>query len=184
MRVALALALATTLAACAGGAGDAGEDGAAGNVVDPGYSATDARVVETGPDGEPRYTLRAAVIRQDPRSLEIRLEQPTMQLRQDAEAPWTLSADAGLMPENASSIDLLGGVEVAGTLGGQRGRGGEPVVIRSESLRYEFAPALVTSDAEVSIRLSGKWLGARGLEANLKQRKVRLESDVHGLFAR
>jgi LPS export ABC transporter protein LptC len=181
------VALATGLAGCAGNAdGPAGDDPATRS-VDPGYSATDARVVETGPDGRPRYTLNAAKIRQDPRSLEVNLERLSMVIDAgDAATPWTLTADGGLMPEDASRIDLLGRVRVAGIVGGGPGAAGaaagEPIEIRSETLRYEFGPSRVTSDADVTVRLTGKWLEARGLEANLKERQVRLESRVHGRF--
>jgi LPS export ABC transporter protein LptC len=171
------------LAGCAGGGGSAAGDDPAAGATDPGYSATDARIVETGPDGNPRYALRAAKVRQDPRSLEISLEQLSMEVRDAGTAPWTLSAAGGLMPEDTSRIDLLGDVRVAGLLGTDaQGAGGEPLEIRSEALRYEFAPARLTSDADVTLRLTGKWLEARGIEVNLKQRQVRLESKVHGRF--
>lgn len=191
----LPTALGLSLAGCAGGAGDTDENGAVGRAVDPGYSASDARIVETGPDGEPRFTLHAASIRQDPRSLEVSLERLSMQVASDGAAPWTLTAARGRMPEDATQIDLLGDVRVAGqlaevrTAANARGsatrrptRGGEPLEIRTEALRYEFGPARVSTDADVTLRLTGKWLSARGLDANLKQRQVSLESKVHGRF--
>ncbi|MCU0760485.1 MAG: LPS export ABC transporter periplasmic protein LptC [Steroidobacteraceae bacterium] len=176
--------LAAGIAGCAGNAGDAVDDDAITRGADPGYSASDARIVETGPDGRPRYTLDAATIRQDPRSLEVNLERLSMVVAEgDAAAPWTLTAEGGRMPEDASRIDLLGDVRVAGSVGGEPGAAAaEPIEIRSEALSYEFGPARVTSDTDVSVRLTGKWLQARGLEANLKERQVRLESKVHGRF--
>lgn len=191
----LPLALLASLGGCAGVANDTDDTGAAGRSVDPGYSASDARIVETGPDGQPRFTLRAASIRQDPRSLEVSLERLSMQVQDDGATPWTLTAASGRMPEDASQIDLSGDVRVAGRLGEARpsanargsstrrpARSGEPLEIRTEALRYEFGPARVSTDADVTLRLTGKWLAASGLEANLKQRQVRLESKVHGHF--
>ena len=189
------LAVLLALAGCAGGAGEADENGATGRAIDPGYSASDARIVETGPDGEPRFTLRAASIRQDPSSLEVNLERLSMQVEDDGAAPWTVTAATGRMPEDATQIDLAGDVRIAGQLGATRpaansrgsssrrpARGGEPLEIRTEALRYEFGPARVSTDADVTLKLTGKWLSARGLDANLKQRQVRLESKVHGRF--
>jgi len=171
------LCVALALAGCAG-ATPGGADDADTVAEDPGYSATDARIVETGPDGQPRYTLRAATIRQDPASLEVSLRDLSMQLAGDGSGPWTLSARGGLMPEDASRIDLRGDVRVAGALEG----GGEPIEIRSEALRYEFALGRASSGAGVTVRLTGKWLRSDGIDANLKQQRVRLESNVHGRF--
>ncbi|MCC6172635.1 MAG: LPS export ABC transporter periplasmic protein LptC [Gammaproteobacteria bacterium] len=171
------------LAGCAGGGGNVAGDDSASHGLDTGYSASDARIVETGPDGRPRYALRAATIQQDPRTLEVGLERLSMEVRDDGAAPWRLTADDGLMPEDASRIDLRGDVRIVGVVGADAaGAGGQALEIRSEALRYEFGATRVTTDAEVTLRLTGKWLEARGLEANLKQRQVRLESNVHGRF--
>ncbi|MCP5466290.1 MAG: LPS export ABC transporter periplasmic protein LptC [Sinobacteraceae bacterium] len=172
------------LAGCTSGIDD-GDATASSQSLDTGYSASDARIVETGPDGQPRYTLRAAAIRQDPRTLEVGLEHLSMEVHaDDAAAPWQLRARGGLMPEDASRIDLLGDVRVTGRIDtGSAGTGGEALEIRSETLRYEFGPARVTTAADVTLRMAGRWLQARGLDANLKQRQVRLESNVHGRFA-
>lgn len=164
---------------------DDGDTTASSQSLDTGYSASDARIVETGPDGQPRYMLRAATIRQDPRTLEVGLERLSMEVHaDDAAAPWQLQARGGLMPEDASRIDLLGDVRVTGRIDtGTAGTGGEALEIRSETLRYEFGPARVTTAADVTLRMADRWLQARGLDANLKQRQVRLESNVHGRFA-
>jgi len=171
------LGVAALLAGCAASVQDpAGDSGTRGE--DPGYSASDARIVETGPDGLPRYTLRAASIRQDPRSLEVSLEDISMQVSDDGDAPWTLRARGGLMPEDAKRIDLRGDVRVAGAVEG----GSEPIEIRSEALRYDFALGRASSEVGVTVRLTGKWLRSDGIDADLKQRRVRLESNVHGRF--
>ncbi len=171
-------ALLGALAGCGGDPGELVNDDDGARVRDPGYSATDARIVETDASGTPRYTLSAATIRQDPVSLEVALEQIAMQVREGQDEGWRLTARSGRMPEDASRIELLGDVQVSGTLG----RGAEPLEIRTEALSYEMAPGLARSDEDVVIRLSGKRLQARGIEANLKQRQVRLESKVHGQF--
>jgi len=153
-----------------------GDDGT--RAPDPGYSASDARIVETDAGGAPRYTLSAATIRQDPISLEVALERIAMQVREGEEEGWQVTARSGRMPEDASRIDLQGDVRVAGMLE----RSAEPLEIRTEALSYEMAAGIARSDEDVVIRLSGKRLQARGIEANLKQRQVRLESKVHGHF--
>lgn len=170
--------LAALLGGCARGAGDVADADAATRAVDPGYSASDAQVIETDATGAPRYTLRAAAIQQDPRTLEVTLEGLSMQVADGGDTAWRLTAESGRMPEDASRIELSGDVRVAGTIG----RGAEPIEIRAETLSYDIAPGRVSSPSDVTIRLSGKWLAAHGMEANLKQRQVSLESKVHGRF--
>jgi LPS export ABC transporter protein LptC len=171
---------------CARGTDDPADDDAAARAVDPGYSATRAQVIETDASGAPRYTLTADSIQQDPQSLEVTLGQLSMQVADGDQPPWRMTARSGRMPEDASRIDLSGDVRVAGRIGGGAegdGERGEPIEIRSDALSYEMASSLARSASDVTIRLSGKWLQARGIEANLKARQVRLESQVHGRFA-
>ncbi len=184
MAASLLLAAALALSGCARNPSDAASNDSAERAVDPGYSATDAQVVETDADGAPRYALRAASIQQDPRSLEVKLQELSMQVSDGEDAPWLITARNGRMPEDASQIELSGEVRVAGTVGGSGGRGeaAGPIEIRSDTLSYDIAESLARSTSDVTIRLSGKWLQAHGIEANLKQRQVRLESRVHGRF--
>ena len=174
----LLLGSALALGGCARGTGDDTANDDDESAIDPGYSATDAQVVETDATGAPRYSLRAASIQQDPRSLEVSLRQLSMQFNDGDDAPWHMTARDGRMPEDASRIELSGDVRVTGAIG----RGGEGIEIRSDTLSYDIASSLARSPSDVTIRLSGKWLQAHGIEANLKQRQVRLESKVHGRF--
>jgi LPS export ABC transporter protein LptC len=180
----LLLGPALALTGCARNPGDTATGDSAARAVDPGYSATDAQVVETDASGAPRYALRAASIQQDPRSLEVTLQQLSMQVSDGDDAPWLITARDGRMPEDASRIELSGDVRVAGTVGGSGAKGAvaEPIEIRSDTLSYDMPASLARSTSDVTIRLSGKWLQAHGIEANLKQRQVRLESKVHGRF--
>ncbi len=180
-RRAIAAAIAglpAALAGCAGPGSDPAAGVAATAAEDPGYSATDAEVVETGPDGRPRYRLHADAIRQDPDTLAVRLERPRMQVDDPAAGPWRVVADTGTIPQGAQRVDLAGNVRVTGTVGDPA----TPIEIRAPELRYELAAARVTAPRETSILLSGQWLSARGMDADLKARRLRLESSVHGRF--
>ncbi|MEO8018334.1 MAG: hypothetical protein ABI769_11000, partial [Pseudomonadota bacterium] len=57
-----------------GGHDDSSTDVANAALVDPGYAARDAEVIETGYDGRERYRLKASVIRQQTESGVINLE--------------------------------------------------------------------------------------------------------------
>lgn len=166
------------LYACAGGTDGGLPGSAAPRAIDPGYSAKDAEIIETGPDGKPRYRLSAERIDQDPVSLEVELRKLTMKVTDPRSGDWRLQADQGRMPQDGQSVALSGSVRVEGTVGERA----EPIEIRTASLDYDLADAQLSAPREVTILLSGKWLEARGMEADLKARRVRLESDVHGRF--
>lgn len=146
--------------------------------ADPGYSASGAEIIETGSDGLPRYTLRAESIHQDPASREITMQSIEMQMRDTRGAQWSLRAANGRMLEAADRLDLAGNVRITGNLGAA----GQPVEIRSEQLDYDIAGEIARTASDVTISVSGRQLQARGLTASLRERRVRLESKVHGRF--
>ncbi|MEZ5458696.1 MAG: LPS export ABC transporter periplasmic protein LptC [Steroidobacteraceae bacterium] len=173
-----ALWLSAMLAACAG-EGDAGP-GARGDGAgtDPGFEARGAEIVETGPDGEPRYRVQAAVVSQDPRSRQVQLQQVRLRLADAGGASWQVDARAGQMPADAGSIDLSGDVQVRG----RAAPGDELLAIRSEQLSYDFDRQLARSNTDVTLTMGARALAARGLVADLKAGRVQLESGVHGRF--
>ena len=108
----------------------------------------------------------------------MELRKLTMKVTDQRSGDWRLQADQGRMPQDGQSVALSGSVRVEGTVGERA----EPIEIRTASLDYDLADAQLSAPREVTILLSGKWLEARGMEADLKARRVRLESDVHGRF--
>jgi LPS export ABC transporter protein LptC len=145
---------------------------------DPGYSALQARLVQTGTDGLPVYTLDAAQIQQQPDRGLVELQQVRLGFRDASGNQWTARAARGELTQGSSVVQLDGDVHVAGTLPGTD----EPVEITSEHLAFDTGEQVVTTQAPVTIVMSGRELEARGLIASLKERHVHLESAVHGAF--
>lgn len=177
-RIALPCVLVVALGACSAGLNQAGDDLLGGDDGMPGFEARDAAIVETGPDGAPRYRVSAEVITQDPANRVVQFETVQVRIEEDSEARWDIAARKGVMPAEGDAIELQGEVRIRGTPAGARA----PIEIRGEQVRYEFASAVARSGSEVTILYSGQQLSARGLEARLKEQRVRLESDVHGRF--
>jgi len=144
----------------------------------PGYAAQDAVLVETGPDGNPMYTLHAARIRQQPASQVTLLDQVQMQFRDAAGNLWNGRADQGQVVSGASQVELIGHVTVAGLLPGTS----EPVQVSSDRLNVDTRTEVVTTDDPVVLDWNGQLVHARGLVARLKEQRVRLESNVHGRY--
>jgi LPS export ABC transporter protein LptC len=147
-------------------------------IEQPGYSARDAQVVETGPDGRPRYRLTAELIEQQPRDGSIRLESIAMRYRTEDGADWRLTAERGLMPQSARRIELEGDVRVTGVPTGSR----SPATISTERLQLDTQTEQVTTREPVALEWSGVRLTARGMVADLKAERLSLESDVDGRF--
>jgi LPS export ABC transporter protein LptC len=149
------------------------------NSWDEGYSATEARVVETGTDGRPLYTLNAAAIHQLPDAGQVQLTQVQMSFRDADGNPWTATADQGELQQAAQEVLLSGNVHVSGTLAGASGT----AQISTPSLSVNIRSDIVSTKDPVQMLWSGRPLSAIGLIANLKDHRVQLESAVHGTFS-
>lgn len=146
---------------------------------DPGYAAREAEIVETGRDGLPRFRLKAALIEQDPDSLEIRLDRPLMSFETTGGNAWQVSAVRGWLPAGAQRIRLDGEVALEG---GTR-PSNSPIRLRTERLDYDLATERAAAPGAVALELEGHVIEARGLEADLRNQRARLLSEIHGHFA-
>jgi len=75
-------------------------------------------------------------------------------------------------------VRLEGAVHVSGTVPGTA----EPADITTERLAFDTNAQLVTTKDPVTLVMSGRNLNAQGMVANLKERRVQLESAVHGIY--
>jgi LPS export ABC transporter protein LptC len=145
---------------------------------DPGYSAHDAQIIETGADGKPRYILRAGLIRQDPATGSVALEAVDMTVSQPQDPPWRVRSAQGRLPQDARSVVLEGSV----LLEGEAAPGQGTLRIRTERLDYDLTAGRVTVPDAVRLEMAGRTLEAVGLEADLNRREAQLLSKVHGRF--
>ncbi|HUJ52086.1 MAG TPA: LPS export ABC transporter periplasmic protein LptC [Steroidobacteraceae bacterium] len=158
---------------------DSGTPTAAGGPPhDPGYSAVKARLVQTGLDGRPMYTLDAEQIQQQANNGLIELEQVQLGFRDASGNQWTARARHGELAQGSGLVKLDGDVHVAGLLPGTQ----EPAEITSEHLSVDTNAQIVTTRDPVTFVTSGRELHGTGMVASLKERHMQLESDVHGSF--
>jgi LPS export ABC transporter protein LptC len=147
---------------------------------DEGYSARNARLVQTGADGSPLYTLSAATIRQQPNEDQVQLTQVQMSFRDRNGDAWTATADHGELEQTAQQVELSGNVHVSGAF--QSGR--SPAQIVTEALSVDVRSNIVSTKDRVRLLWSGLALDSTGLVADLKDQRVQLESAVHATFAK
>ncbi len=75
-------------------------------------------------------------------------------------------------------IDVTGNVRLQGDAQGRQGA----AVVRTDSLSYDVPDAIASTKSDVRIDFADHTLTAHGLNANLKERTMRLESKVNGRF--
>lgn len=146
--------------------------------VDPGYSARDARIVETGDDGRPRYRLHADLVTQPPGDPRVLLTRPRLSYTDAGGGTWNAHAHSGVVAESREQIELAGEVELDGTFG----RTGSRAVMRTERLEFDTERELATTAESMVIDWSGHSLSAKGVRADLRAETLQLESRVHGRF--
>jgi LPS export ABC transporter protein LptC len=145
---------------------------------DLGYGARDAQLIETGPDGRPKYTLNAKLIEQHPKNDSVQLEVVHMILDDADGNRWTVDAQRGNILSGGDNIDLSGDVHVSGLLPGTQ----DPADISSDRLSFDTRTDVVTTEDPVTLLLQGRQIHSVGIIARLKDSHVRLESAVHGIF--
>ena len=56
--------------------------------------------------------------------------------------------------------------------------------LRTATLQYDLASARIRTVGKVEVSLQGHVLAGTGLDADLRTRQVRLQTEVHGRFTR
>jgi len=144
----------------------------------PGYFLTGATITDTDADGVPHVRIDAARIEQIPADNGIRLIDLKLTYAAAPDQDWLVTADRGLVPAASETVQLIGNVRIHGML-----ESAQPeVVIQTQTLAVDTQASTARTDDDVTIQFGSRSLEARGLDADLKQRHVRLESRVHGLF--
>ena len=122
------------------------------------------------------HLLDAKVVRQRANDSRVQLEAPKMTFLASDGTTWHLVARAGQIQEDGSNVDLFGDVFLNGSV---RDR---PASLATSILSFNTQTELARTHAPVIFEFNGGQLAGTGLQANLKDGNVRLESHVHGTF--
>jgi LPS export ABC transporter protein LptC len=144
---------------------------------DPGYAARDAKLVQTGPDGHPLYTLDADVIRQQPDNDTVELERATLGFYDANGGLWTARGQHGQVGQETGKVELAGDVHVDGTPQGSQ----QPAQIVTDRLAFDTNSKIASTREPVTLTWSGQEIRARGMRATLNDGRVQLESAVRGI---
>jgi len=150
--------------------------------ADLGYSARQARMIETGADGHPLYSLDASLIKKPPGTTQIQLQQVRLGFRDASGDQWTGTADSGLAQQDVGEVgkvELSGNVQVSGVLPGTRTQ----VNISTDTLSVDTRAETVATDDPVTFTAPGARMTAKGFSTSLNDGLVHLKSDVHGTYS-
>jgi lipopolysaccharide export system protein LptC len=143
---------------------------------DPGYTAHNAKLVQTGKDGRPLYTVDADVIRQQPNDNTIQLEKATLGFFDSNGSLWTARGNEGQVGQDTQQVELSGDVHVNGTPQGTL----KPAEIATEHLQFDTNSKIASTRDPVTLTWSGHEMKGTGMRASLNDERVQLESNVHG----
>jgi LPS export ABC transporter protein LptC len=145
-----------------------------------GYAARHARLIQTGPDGQPLYTVEAEAMQQLPRQGTVKLEQVRVGFRDDGGNVWNAWGDHGELGQVTGQVELVGNVQAAGLLPGTS----DEAHLATERLHVDTQAQVVVTRETVTISTSDEHnrLQSQGLVANLRSGHVLLASDVHGIY--
>lgn len=143
-----------------------------------GFSAVRAELVGIGDDGLPVYTLDADRIELPRPDGLVFLTVPRLDFQLRGGNHWTLTAQRGQMPEDASSADLYGSVHAQGLPGRSR----TVMRIDTESLHLDMTRQVASSSAPVHVSWGKDRLDGTGMQADLTNDTLTLASKVHGVL--
>jgi lipopolysaccharide export system protein LptC len=143
---------------------------------DPGYAARGAKLIQTGKDGHPLYTVDADVIRQQPNDNTIELEEATLGFYDASGSLWTARGHHGEVGQDTGIVKLSDDVHVNGTPEGSH----EPAEMITEHLAFDTNSKIADTKDPVTLTWSGQEIRAKGMRASLNDGRVQLESSVHG----
>jgi LPS export ABC transporter protein LptC len=179
MAVLAVVALVVGLIVLSGGTRETAAPSALGAPVhDAGYAALNARLVQTGADGQPLYSLDAARISQRPDDATVQMTQVQMGFRASGGEQWTARAERGELGQDTGVVQLDGSVHLSGLLPGTE----DQAEIATEHLAFDTRAQVASTSEAVTLTMSGRELEAHGLVARLKEGRVQLQSAVHGSY--
>jgi LPS export ABC transporter protein LptC len=144
----------------------------------PGYYLKNAVLTDYDLAGDPTIRIEAERIDQIDHGNEVALYNVRVVYQAPNGQSWVMVGDMAHVQPGGKVVDVTGNVRLQGEATGHEGA----AVVHTDILRYDVPDALVSTKSDVRIDFAQHTLTAHGLDANLKERTMRLESKVNGRF--
>ena len=145
--------------------------------LEDGFYLRAARILGTGPDGQPLYEVEAEYAKQRGDS-KIEFDNVRVIYTPESGVPWVLNADSALISNDQQLLILEGHVIAVGT----DGLDGQVTEIRTPYLELMPEQYIAETDERVQVRIGARSLTATGMLASLQENQFRLKSNVSGKF--
>ena len=142
-----------------------------------GYYLRNATWFDTNADGQVRYRVVAAQIKQSSRDQALQFERLRVDYAPETGVRWSMTAERGSTPGDRSYLELERGVRLTNVPDD-----GDPVTIETEMMRLNPDTFVASSDHRVAMRWGNAGLESTGFKADLKQDLLEFESDVSVRF--
>jgi LPS export ABC transporter protein LptC len=154
------------------------EPGTTAEAERPGYYLTGIRLEDFGADGHPRLGLQAATAKEAPATGIVTLRAVAVDYHALEGQDWHLTSDEALVPRGAHAVEFVGDVHLSGQNGSVPGI----AEMRTTRLTLDTTKELAGTSAPVTLAFGRHVMRARGMQVDLKAGKLKLESEVNGLF--
>jgi LPS export ABC transporter protein LptC len=144
----------------------------------PGYFLKNAVLTDYDLAGDPSIRIEAERIDQIAQSNEVALYNVRVAYQTPNGQSWVMLGDTARVEPGGNVIDVAGNVRLQGEAAGREGA----AVVHTDTMSYNVHDAVASTQSDVRIDFADHTLTARGLNANLKERTMRLESKVNGRF--
>ena len=144
----------------------------------PGYYLKNAVLTDYDIAGNPSVRIAAERIDQIAHGNEVALYNIRVAYQSPNGQNWVMVGDVAHVQPGGNVVDVAGNVRLQGDAAGRDGA----AVIRTDTLSYNVSDAVASTKSDVRIDIAQHTLTAHGLNANLKERTMRLESKVNGRF--
>jgi LPS export ABC transporter protein LptC len=144
----------------------------------PGYYLKNAVLTDFDLAGDPNIRIEAERIDQIAHGNEVALYNVRVVYQVPNGQSWVMVGDVAHVQPGGKVVDVSGNVRLQGEATSREGA----AVVHTDTLSYNVPDAVVTTKSDVRIDFAEHTLTARGLNANLKERTMRLESKVNGRF--
>lgn len=144
----------------------------------PGYYLKNAVLTDYDLAGDPNIRIEAERIDQIAHGNEVALYNVRVVYQVPNGQSWVMVGDVAHVQPGGKVVDVSGNVRLQGEATGREGA----AVVHTDTLSYNVPDAVVSTKSDVRIEFAEHTLTAHGLNANLKERTMRLESKVNGRF--
>jgi lipopolysaccharide export system protein LptC len=144
----------------------------------PGYYLNHAVLTDYDLAGDPGIRIEAERIDQIAHGNEVALYNVRVAYQAPNGESWVMVGDMAHVQPGGKVVDVTGNVRLQGEATGRV----DQAVVHTDTLSYNVPDAVVSTKSDVRIDFANHTLTARGLNANLKERTMRLESKVNGRF--